>query len=632
MTKSLRKQIADAFTYKAEELNQDIFGLYTEPRYFSEIIGNGNCVLIGGRGTGKTTVLKGISYQGQVKLNTNQAIQDWPYYGLYYKVDSARVSAFGGLGLSPEQWKRPFSHYINLILAGLVTDFLCWYSEQVGVELVINSDSQANFKEALQIKKFNNVKELKKNIDIEISKFGNYINNLGRNTTYNFSLLGAPVDSLFEYLSELLQFKGKKFYFLIDEYESYSDYQQQVVNTLIKEAAGKPFCFKLGVKELGWRNRLTLNQQELRSPSDYRKIDINEEFKTGFKKFAEEICNNRLRRLSVGSNLDAQLSVSALLPGLNNADEAVELGVKERIDELSLTNKQKEVVENLEPLFIWFLHVWAESHKISFDEILSEYSKNNRQWVLRYNNYKYTTLFTIRARKRGNRKLYSGWNTLVLLSAANIRFALQLVEASLIEHLNDGNKELGPVNPENQTNAAIRVAKNNFDELEGIDVRGHQIMSLVQGLGRLFEIYAKSLIHAPEVNQFWIVDRVTSVLSTTKSEAKSIIDLSISNLAISRNISNKLSNTDPKSYDYSLHPIFSPLFMFSHRRKRKLNLTSIDIINLIENQGKTIIHLSSDVEVNTDVPAEIIHKPVKINKVAKPVNNDVPPGEQLFLF
>lgn len=64
------RKLDDLFgSYKAEWLNERIFRFFAEPSYFNALKSYRPCVLIGGRGTGKTTVLRGLSYQGQFALN-----------------------------------------------------------------------------------------------------------------------------------------------------------------------------------------------------------------------------------------------------------------------------------------------------------------------------------------------------------------------------------------------------------------------------------------------------------------------------------------------------------------------------------------------------------------------------------
>ena len=55
-------------SYKAEWLNEKIFHFFAAPSYFTSLKDKRPCVLMGGRGTGKTTVLRGLSYKGQYAL------------------------------------------------------------------------------------------------------------------------------------------------------------------------------------------------------------------------------------------------------------------------------------------------------------------------------------------------------------------------------------------------------------------------------------------------------------------------------------------------------------------------------------------------------------------------------------
>ena len=61
---------------------------------------------------------------------------------------------------------------------------------------------------------------------------------------------------------------------MLDEYENFEDYQQEVINTIIKHT-GALYTFKIGIRELGWRRKSTLNPNEqLIHPADYVRIDI----------------------------------------------------------------------------------------------------------------------------------------------------------------------------------------------------------------------------------------------------------------------------------------------------------------------------------------------------------------------
>lgn len=578
------------FVYKAEWLDNDMFSLYTKPSYFPEITGVESCVLIGGRGTGKTTVLKGLSYEGENYL-LGRTPDKWDYYGLYYKVESNRVSAFTGLGKSDEEWIRPFGHYVNLVVLSLVADLLIWLENK----RFINSDDLSDvswriFESSLGCNKLNSFAEIKTFVYSELSRFENYINSNIRDE-YNLSILGGPIDRLFEATRSLNFFNKKKFFILIDEYESFSEYQQKVVNTLIKQASGKNYCFKIGVRELGWKSRITLNNQELRSPSDYRKIDIQNELEKDFDQFAKTICEERISVLYKQLNIDTKPLVNNLFPSLSIEAEAELLGIKDIIKE---SNKYSEVASLLPEhhyLFIWLLCKWEHNINLSPQEIVKNFKNNSRQWTFRYGNYKYALLFAIKGNKVGFRKYYSGWSTLVIMAGANIRFLLQLVEYCLKMHIKDDGKIGQPVQAIIQTKAAHQVGFSNFEELEGLDVRGNYIMQMLQGLGRAFEILARQPFgHAPEINQFTLNDGEANDTpeDSYTINISSLLEASISHLAIRRSISTKLSSNDPKSYDYSIHPIYSALFQISHRKKRKLSLSKNNLTELITDQKSAI--------------------------------------------
>jgi hypothetical protein len=126
---SPEEQLGTLFgSYKAEWLEEQVFDLFTEPTYWPELTTQRPCVLVGGRGTGKTTVLRMLSYEGQYALHgrTPQGFDEMPFIGFYERVDTNRVRAFDGPEVDESVWIRIFGHYLNLRMAAAILRFISW--------------------------------------------------------------------------------------------------------------------------------------------------------------------------------------------------------------------------------------------------------------------------------------------------------------------------------------------------------------------------------------------------------------------------------------------------------------------------------------------------------------------------
>jgi hypothetical protein len=429
-------------------------------------------------------------------------------------------------------------------------------------------------------------------------RFEARINNIADDSgNLGLSMQGAPIDALVESLTALPQFSGKSFFFLIDEYENFEDYQQQVVNTVIKHSS-QSYTFKVGVRELGWRRRSTLNENEqLISPADYVRIGITDKLQgEAFKLFALQVCNSRISRLSVdGTELD---DVSAVLPGISEDQEAEALGVARESDRIrerllkAMRVDENAIISGLTPLELYFLEFWSQGKQERLEDAWIEAARDLDSWRSRFNNYKHALLYTIRRGKRGIRKHYSGWNVFVQLAGGNIRYLLELVEQSLLLHISRNNRPLSEsVAIEVQTIAAQHVGEKNLKELEGLSVHGARLTKLLLGLGRIFGVMAAEAEgHAPEVNHFH-VDGLDAKpgLEVDDTDADQLLTAGVMHLALVRWPGNKLADEgDTRAYDYMIHPIFTPFFLFSYRRKRKMTLTAAEVIGLVRQPKDTI--------------------------------------------
>jgi hypothetical protein len=579
--------------YKAEWLREKLFDLFTVPGYFDELKMNRPCVLIGGRGTGKTTVLQGLSYQGQFAFakSDKNVIDTWQFFGLYHRVNTNRVTAFRGPEQSEDRWRACFAHYLNLLFCTQLLEFACWYELQTGRELSLSAADLAAFRATLKLQSEGRLADLAQEVRLQVLVFEACI----VDTPPAFlSMHVAPVDALSAALLSTKELAGKQFFFLIDEFENFEDYQQRILNTIIKHAPSA-YTFKVGVRELGWRERSTLNENEqLTSPADYARISISERLTDSrFKSFAENVLSVRYQGTVDGPGVAADFP--SLFPKLDELDEAARLidraqenRVRKAVEEASSPG-QREAAKELPIGVQYFLDYWASSHTdtTSLSAEIDLWLKGNAASKERFNNHFHASLFAIRKGKRGIRKYYSGWDVYLALCEGNIRYLLELVHSALLLHTEEEGAALTPISPEVQTQAAQAVGRKNLSELEGLSVDGARLTKLLLSLGRVFGVLAESPGgHTPEANQFHLREELAP---ESDGKAMDLLKHSVMHLALVRYAGSKLlDERDTKAYDYMIHPIFAPFFVFSHRKKRKILLSTANLLSLVENPREGI--------------------------------------------
>ena len=601
--------------YKAEWLNKNLFEYFNEPGYFSSLKTNRPCVLIGGRGTGKTTVLKGLSYEGQYAINSTEKsstkIKNLEFYGIYYRVNTNRVTAFRGSEISQEKWDKYFGHYINLIFCQELLKFSLWFESVTDEKVLISNTDLRKIVISLQIKRpVESLNELKEEVEILLIEFEASINQAIDNPPENLTAQGGPIDILSEVLTSTEALKDKQFFFLIDEFENFEDYQQKILNTLIKHS-NSHYTFKIGVRELGFRERSTLNiNEQLTSPADYVRIDLSEIFQPKqFKGFAELVINSRLNYQNFNKE---KLDISKILTSMTHMEEAkILLGEKPAFlndFNKNLSESQKESSVSIELGHKYFIYYWSKKNKETIPNLIEDWFSNREEWNNRLNNHFYASIFAIRAGKTGIRKHYCGWDTFLALSNGNIRYLLELVHTVLQDYLEYKKEKVienPAIHPDIQTRSAMKIGQKNLSELEGLSVEGAKLKKLLLSLGRVFGILAaEPLKRTPEANQFQVnFNKNNSELS------HKILNQAIMHLALIRQPGNKLTGeTSIKDYDFMIHPIFSAFFVFSYRRKRKITITEEDLLNLINNPKKgikSILNENEDSDLSLVLPDQL---------------------------
>lgn len=580
-------------SYKAEWLNEKIFHFFAAPSYFTALKSNRPCVLVGGRGTGKTTVLRGLSYQGQYALN-NYDIERFDknnYIGIYFRCDTNHVRAFFGREIPKQKWMGIFAHYFNLIITAEILRFVNWHKKYKQDDEVLSDHACKLIAKSLNLYHESlDFQDLITTIEEAMVAFQAAINNIADGNIPKLSLAGDPLKIVTEQTCTLRQFNGKMFYLLVDEYENLLDEQQQIINTLLKHTPNS-YTIKIGVREMGWRVRYTMNQQEsVTDPADFVLFNIVDEFTNNdihdkFNEFAREVCQLRIKDLiDTGST---EFKIEQALTSLSYEEESLKLGVEQSDLYCKISDyiESKDININLSPLYLFFIASWAKNHHMTIESAISNYLSNTKQWDVRYENYKYGLLFKIRIGRgsSGIQKYYAGWDTFVKLANGNIRYLMELVYRSYYLYLQDNGDINKPVPPEVQTKAAHNVGWKNLTELEGTWQTGAQLTRMVQSLGTIFSKMAKDGEKiAPEIVQFEIEGK-------RSERTEELLSAGVMNLALIRMPANKQSGRGSvKEFMYSLHPIFAPFFIFSFRRKRKMVMSDEEFLLCADDQKKAV--------------------------------------------
>lgn len=92
----------------------DRFGeLFVRPAYFTKLEAAKPSLLVGGRGTGKTTSLRSLRYDATYErlLLQGGTFGDQAHLGVFVRVNKNRVHAFAGPELTLLDWNKAFAHY-----------------------------------------------------------------------------------------------------------------------------------------------------------------------------------------------------------------------------------------------------------------------------------------------------------------------------------------------------------------------------------------------------------------------------------------------------------------------------------------------------------------------------------------
>jgi hypothetical protein len=268
-------------------------------------------LILGGKGSGKTHIMRYFSSSLQKIRHSNSlidSIQKNEYLGIFLRCGGLNSSKFFGNNQAENAWKNIFAYYFELWLAQLITNIAIEIiDENEGLNVfepaivqdiydLFDINVTSNFTNLREFKSY--LRNLQKEVDFEVNNCaitGKQISELRIIVSPGSLIFGIP-RVLEKNLSILSQ---KQFLYLIDEYENLLEYQQQYINTLIRERED-PVSFRIGGRWYGVKTYKTFSgDEELKEGSEYEKTIIDQLLRDRqdiYTQFAKQIFLKRLEQ------------------------------------------------------------------------------------------------------------------------------------------------------------------------------------------------------------------------------------------------------------------------------------------------------------------------------------------------
>ena len=605
------------FKNRAEEYGFDNWSYFIIPPYFREFkLSKSNKPLIieGGRGSGKTMLLRFLCHQSQFSTRREDVPDSaLEHIGIYWKIDTQFSKLMDLRNKDEKMWLPAFVTWGVLNISIGVIESLYSIANSAYKKINLCDIESIDFSVLSDYDKNmpSKIDELRNYLKTNYRKFQVYISNLKDevpNIPKDFlvTLIGCITNSI-----HLL--KDSVFDVYIDEYENLLGNQCRIINTWIKSSE-IPLVFNIAMKKNAMKNTYTLSDEQIVDINDYRKVELDKLVESNFKTFAPEIFLMELKRQnkdqydfpiketdlfsSTEKSFKARSTddyknqlnkaISSIFPSKSLKEIAKEMlgitAIQNKIEELLnsfFSEKQIKDILNVNnaPESIIILPALVNRPKAKIEKLLQEFksfqigkSKVYREWIK--NNLFGCILFYYGALNKIC-PLYSGFEAFITMSKDNIRYFLELCFKSLTKVDNDKLT----VQPENQAIAVCSVSETMFREIKSLGNRGNELYTFALRLGTYFEEARKAITQSePEQNHFNIKDNITN-------ENQDLLDELVKWSVLYEYKLTKQKNTE-SGFEYLLNPIYSPCFTISYRKKRRLPISNGELYILAKGTEK----------------------------------------------
>lgn len=605
----------------------------------------------GGRGTGKTMLLKHFSISSQIaraKMEDKafeQILIEKGYIGIYIRFDTPLLVGFDGLELSTEMWSAIFTHFFEMTICKSFLDAL---TKLIDMNVVSIDEENNLVQEVSKILGRDKVKSILELADL-LGEDINYVNQFKSEALfdnidfkpfklYTFGSLSFKIVNIIK--SVCPKFKEVNFLLLLDEYENFMAFEQKIVNSEIKFS--KDIAFRVGMRPMGFHTFDTVSEVEfIKEHRDYRNVTFENPLigkdDKGYSEFLLGIAEKRLKNVSYFSN-NKMIDIRQFLGEREKIEEEAkkivkgrDKHIKEYLKEIKKTyakNKIKfEIAEEqlnqlrcpenplyemqnmrmlLKPFDINYVIKAFEDYKNGTDSEEAHKYKNDYA-----NKYKLSYLFVLRSIYKVETKQYYGFNDFAYLSSGIVGTFLELCRCTF-QYAYFSDKEAllnGKISPEIQTKAALDVANSEFEQIQRISKYGNYVHQFTKNMGKRFAKYhVDKRISYPETNQFCLDSKKLQENSVEDKVFKAAIMWSV--IQKKKGMQQASIGKDDEEI-YILNRIFSPIFQISVRTRGGFN-----------------------VEINEQEFTELIQRETEMGRIEEDVSeeNGIEENEQMSIF
>lgn len=501
-------------------------------------------IIEGARGSGKTMILKYLSYFCQREEITHSSSSEIIAHfkkvgsiGIYYRFKNDFGKLLNILNCSIANKKILFTGYFQLYYS---REILKVIDDLSAINAITNQESASILEDInsslgiLALKIEDAIFAVNKKIE-EIDKLINkmkYLSDINEKIaalTINDQTIIIICKSI---RKNIIAFKNVKVLLLIDEYENISGFQD-VTNTMIKQTdAYDGITYRIGMRPEGMTTRSTnVGKEFLEINRDYLLIPLTITEPKKFQQFIKSVAEKRLissRFFADNKLLDIEKLLGVREDWVEEARNAVKNRPEQLFELLKLSNSKKGDIDSIinaiqfpdNPLIEMLNILWINRGRTSTEthDAMQAYNNSSNKLELRNRDklaykymldysmkYKYSSLFVLLAYYKVPKKYYS-FTTFSYLASGSVNDFISLCRNTFArldkKCLNDLQIN-GRIPIEYQDKGAQDSAMEQLDKIRLCEDSGMEMYTFVMNMGGVFNYYHRdAAMQYPETNQF----------------------------------------------------------------------------------------------------------------------------------